>query len=656
MHLNNGLDIPPRNRDILETSILEILRTYNASMWLAGPTVGEGNYVDSSGTIPLSGVNQVVGYVDDQSSKGEAENAARNSTFAGATDVTPPTGWAGFTTNLGITLSYLGRGTDEYGNYVDVRISGTASGATFPTLLLGDYTTFILTEGEIVSAGGYYQLIAGSLTGITLASVRAQIVSSLGVYVNEAAAANATTSRQFSIASRVCPAGSERGRPVFQANVTNGATVDASFRLWEIWSMRGRLGAYAPTSGSPIYRTEGYVPAYQATTGFKPILAGGMRNELVNSRTLSGWSQTGPGTVTQNAAKALDGSMTATLITRTGTAALFFSRNGARPGTAAIPFSGAVVAKPGIKGRFITVRLQGVYPAYSDVMFDMHSGTVVYTKISGGMTLTKYGMSALKDGYWLCRMVTVDPGGSSAVLSITTKETRTELDNTASAGDSSDVIIDNTAMGFSSDFFEYPFPVNAGVVQEINQSPYSWKFDGVDDRLVVSKPTIPDGSLSHFNICCFKIPALSASGADLIYAGTNPSIPVVRLCQLGLSALAVLQVSWVNDAAVNGSPASITRALGEGIVSTAHYVPSTRTHSVRGTVGAPATTSSSTPMAAPLTVTKENIGCHNTTGTDANFFAGEIYGIISGTGAPSAGELTAMQDFLAGHAGFILIP
>ena len=89
--IHNGL--PPLKKDILETTIYDILRTYNAQMWLPGPSGVAGNYEDGNGALPLTSVNGIVGCVADGTSSGVGENLCANSEFVGVSlGTTPPPG------------------------------------------------------------------------------------------------------------------------------------------------------------------------------------------------------------------------------------------------------------------------------------------------------------------------------------------------------------------------------------------------------------------------------------------------------------------------------------------------------------------------------------------------------------------------------------
>jgi hypothetical protein len=76
----------------------------------------------------------------------------------------------------------------------------------------------------------------------------------------------------------------------------------------------------------------------------------------------------------------------------------------------------------------------------------------------------------------------------------------------------------------------------------------------------------------------------------------------------------------------------------------------------RGDLAAPTVFGPNTNVLGTMVPLYSRIGCHAPNGVDTNWQPGEIYGIISGNGNPSAGEITAMENFLAGHAGFTPLP
>ena len=653
MHLNNGLDIPPRNRDILETTILDILRTYNASMWLAGPGAGEGNYVDSLGAAPLTQVNALVGYADDKLSAEEGENLIANSEFVGATDVIPPNIWTGFGTSNGVVLSYAGGGTDEFGRYIDVRVLGTASATAFPVLhAVSPFSALNATAGEIISISGHHQIIGGSLTGLSLVSFRAQGLTSVGAFVEELAAANVTATRTSVRASRLL-VGSTIAyiRPGYQFNVTSGATVDCTVRIWQMQANRGRLAPYLPTVGTSIARTKNHIPAYQATTGFKPQLLGGFLNycawstDLSNAAWLANSGVKEPGNVYPELGRSV--------IFRENTTTALHYLDAASAGQIlpinTICFVQAYFKPVGIDSR---VSLQGRKndgTTFPKVELNLNNNLV--GPLSGGALGATIENSLY--GFKKCTMwYDSGAGVSPPAILLCCSNGIVQAGRPAVALELAGGVI-----GIGTGFSGFPPVVQATSPQSSNSVPYSWRFDGVDDRFVVAKPTVGALTADQFRIVCAKLPAATLPGSLIYTAGCN-AVAAMRSMQIFLNASSFnVSNAHTDDASVGGGTSAHLRQANERIVTTFRNTGGIRTFTCRGDLAAPSVPSTNAAVLAASVPTVERIGCNTPGGVgDTNFQPMDLYGVISGMGNPTAGEILALENFLAGCAGFTPLP
>lgn len=97
----------------------------------------------------------------------EATNSLSNSVAAGAVVGTPgtlPTGWP---TNLGgLTFTVTGTGTEDGIDYVEVRFSGTTTGALF-NLRFGADTAVPAAIGQVWNGSAFVRLVGGTLTNVT---------------------------------------------------------------------------------------------------------------------------------------------------------------------------------------------------------------------------------------------------------------------------------------------------------------------------------------------------------------------------------------------------------------------------------------------------------------------------------------------------------
>jgi len=154
--------------------------------------------------------------------------------------------------------------------------------------------------------------------------------------------------------------------------------------------------------------------AYDAHAGAGPWC----QNLLINSADLSqaSWSKVGTPTVT------------ATRVTRTTTAATYVSRSTLKP-TAARTYTYQAKATL-VAGRYLTVRLQGLYPSRAEVIFDLQTGVISTAAASvSGFS----GASA-----------TIQPAGGGAyliTLTVTT-DTHTNIDLSFSPFTSAGVGVD----------------------------------------------------------------------------------------------------------------------------------------------------------------------------------------------------------------------
>lgn len=663
MHLNNGLDIPPRNKDILETSILEILRTYNASMHLAGPSTGEGNYVDSLGATPLSGTGEAVGYVFDAMSTQLEENEVRNSKMEDAAlGSTPPSSFimGGIT---GVTTNIVEIGSIDGHRYVDLAVSGTAASTGDLTLIEPNSLGYMdILPNEVATSSVSLALMEGSWPAR---------VTFIGLIERNAGGSFLTNS---SVDFRTLVTDGQLVRVSCTRLVTNAAAVfvsmalritavqigdviDFTIRITQHQVNKGNSTIYFPTPvGSSAPRSKQYIPAYQATTGFKPILAGNYLSYAKASHTLSNWTITGSSVLTLDEEKNLAGDVLATTLKRTSSISSLVSATITKPLTAILPFSVAFLVKC-TKGRYLALRAQGAYPARSDIVFDFLTGNVSVFLEAAGVTETSSRMTRVSPDYWLCQAIFLLDGHSSASVYLSVRSYIAQVDAIDVGPDWAEVAIDSHAVAFVDTYIEPPFPVIPGIVPQYSKNgPFSWKFDGVDDRLAVIKPTIPNGAVSHFRIIALKMPP-TAPGTNQVAVSGASAVASVRLAHMTLlSGGFNIDGRWVDGAGATAIPANHTRAANEKLVVRMSHVAGTYTLASKGDIGAAQSTSITPAALAAYTATGERIGCSYATGVDNAFSSWEIYGIISGNGNPTAGEILAMENFLAGHAGFTPLP
>jgi hypothetical protein len=183
-------------------------------------------------------------------------NSIRNSTMVGAVAGTPgtlPTNWARVT-GAGLTQTVAGIGTENGLQYIDYRLSGTASSG-FAQLNLEGTTQIAALNGQTWTFSTYLKTISGTPDNYRLGMIERNAVGTIVKTV----ATNAfptTTLSQF-VYSRAVDGGATVAfvQPVFYMTLTNGETYDFTIR---IAAPQMELGAFAttfiPTSTAAVTR------------------------------------------------------------------------------------------------------------------------------------------------------------------------------------------------------------------------------------------------------------------------------------------------------------------------------------------------------------------------------------------------------------------
>lgn len=651
MNLDNGLTLPPINKDVLETTVLDILRTYNAQMWLPGPSKVSENYGDSKGLAPLTAVNGIVGYVGDQSSEEEEENYCYNSEFVGATiGPTAPSG-ASYSSSYGITLSCVGVGSDDLGNYLDLRFVGTASANAFPGFTFGGPTLANdLIPNEIASVGMWVQLISGTwLSGQSL--LMNGFTSGLA-YVEQDYTAPPTTTRQYLIASKIFTnATVAKFNATLQCSALTGQSLDVVVRVWQPQVNKGRLRPYRPTYGTHARRTHAYIPLHSATTANKPTFASRWlsyaRSSLRADNTLANnWFSVNASIDSVEEVPGIG-----RCVTIRPTAALG-QHNHRCTAVSVMPASvtaiGIIHVKTTSVNPVLAIQIKNNAGAFlGPVRFDTSSGVV---RATGG-SMTFISASKVEGGYWrITFSFNTDTGATVPQLIVHM------YDSTSVEGVPSETMsIGGAYLGVDATppvtIPNVPDQTTPAYGQDV---PYSWKFDGTADRLQIAKVNV-NPAADHFMICCFKMPPVTISAARAV-AGYGNSGVQERL-QLIFLSNNVINCFWRDAAGVavsilSGQPA---RAVNEKLCITMRKKTGQLYGSVKGSITAPASGTAADTTAA-WTPTLGYVGGSVSTGAFVFQWEDEIYGVITGSGAPTDAELLVMENFLIGCAGFTPVP
>lgn len=190
----------------------------------------------------------------------QRENLVRNNAMAGAMAGTPgtlPTHWARFRTGTLNEPAVVGTGNRDGVNYIDLRLSGTASGNND----LGVFVDTFLTVPSIAaySGSGFFQLISGSLIPTTFAYCSCGRYLD-GAYVSGSPVIDLRTISDWSrgtFGDVVPSAGVNQIRPSVALRVPSGLSIDAVLRVgWPQIELGLSASTPVMTSGSAKVRSD----------------------------------------------------------------------------------------------------------------------------------------------------------------------------------------------------------------------------------------------------------------------------------------------------------------------------------------------------------------------------------------------------------------
>ena len=185
-------------------------------------------------------------------------NSIRNNTMQGAVAGSPgtvPTNWG--VTNLGLTQTIVGTGTENGITYIDIRLNGTTTGQ-FGNVRFEPNNSVTASSGQTWTVSSYLKLIAGSLANLSEVGMVLYSFTSAPAFIsssNTGAAVNADLTRFDHVGT--LPATTAFVQPAFYFNTTaaSGQAIDITLR---IGLPQLELGAFAtsviPTTTTAVTR------------------------------------------------------------------------------------------------------------------------------------------------------------------------------------------------------------------------------------------------------------------------------------------------------------------------------------------------------------------------------------------------------------------
>ncbi len=629
-----------------------ILATYNASMYLAGVSAKEENTEDIQNNA-LQDVDGLVGYIGDAASTLKPSNYYLNSEMAGAGVGVVPTGWMIVGTSSGVNVSVVGAGTDSEGGYVDYRMNGTSTATNaFPAInILGTSDRPAAVVGDVWSAAMTIEVIAGTIGSYT-PYLQMQEQNSSYTYLTASYGFLSTdTKTRLAVTKLMTHASVAFITANFQMTIPLGQSVDVTFRLRKPQLNKGVLQDYAPTPvGGPLTRTP-FIPAYKTTTSQKPVLRGAIVNYCAYNRNMELCAT--PSALTTlgytdypEAGRAGRYSETAAVANHS----LQFTGGSALSGmpNSTTVFISAKVKPINLASKGTLVRVQGRTndgAGYPSARFNLVTGT--YVSVSGGALGGSISGPDAEGFYTLTCYYNSGIGSSGNSGFVNFNEGATE------AGDTNytleigcvrrgigtippDTIVDNQALPIASS----------------SSGPYHWNFDGVDDRIDIARPTV-DFTGNAFRVLAFKLHETAEAVARAI--GGAYDTGGARGLQVYIPASSLAVRVTMKDLVPVGPDYGVTRTGNERIVVSGKRTPTGLDYRIRGDLGAPHIQTAAGAN-ANWTPARERIGCYSPSGADGLFSYNDVYGMISGNGDITAGELEILEDFLAALYDIVLVP
>lgn len=246
-----------------------------------------GSYFDATGTLQSAAIDaarldyspstlQCNGLLIEE----QRTNSVRNNTMQGTAAGTPgtlPTNWIGDTTVAGVTRQIVGTGVEKGITYIDIRVSGTTSGALIFGIQTEGNTQTAALNAQRWTSSLYARVVAGSFANITRVSHIVRYNDAAGVLLTSGAlditpTTAALNTQRFANTVLSSNALTAFVGQVFQVEAGAGVAIDITLR---IGLPQLELGFYAtsviPTTTVEVTRALDQPFVNTVTPWFNPI-------------------------------------------------------------------------------------------------------------------------------------------------------------------------------------------------------------------------------------------------------------------------------------------------------------------------------------------------------------------------------------------------
>ena len=338
---------------------------------------------------------------------------------------------------------------------------------------------------------------------------------------------------------------------------------------------------YNPTTSQPYYGPRfDYNPSTLAMNGL--LIEQQSTNLLQYSANISGaaWTANGSPTITTGNAGSPDGLSNFNYFKRTATTGYFIQQ----PGKAAssLPYALSFYAKKGAQGTYAAARIQGTYPAFTDVAFNLNTGVAGTVSNNGTGFAGSATMQNVGGGIYRCFLTTTTTDATTNLSLLVSFNSSGDAnpDGVASANDDGYIWgIQLEQLGFSTSYIPTQGSTATRLADSLTNTSIPW-FNATRGTMYVEyipeasnypafayAASLSDGTSNNniaqvFNTSSQQGAVIKQGGS--FNTGTPAAFTTGTTYKLGLSYLSGANLSAVNGSTLGGSLFS-TSLLPTGI-------------------------------------------------------------------------------------------